>query len=136
MNNPQTGVNAYRQTAIQSTPPEKLVVMLYDGAIRFLHLAKEAFTNGNHEGTNTNLLKAQDIISELMVTLNMDYEISHNLFRLYDYFNHRLIQANIHKNQEPVDEVLGYLTDLRAAWAQAGILAKQASRSGGMEVAG
>ncbi len=77
-------VNAYQQTAIQSTPPDKLLIMLYDAAIRFLNLAKDAMARQDFAKANTNLLKTQDIITELMVTLNMDYEISKNLYRLYE----------------------------------------------------
>jgi len=137
MSTMQPGVNAYQQTAIESTPPDKLLLMLYDGAIRFLNQAKNSMTNTDFVTANTNLLKAQDIITELMVTLNMDYDISKNLYSLYEYFNYRLVQANIRKNVEPVDEVLAHLVDLRTAWAQAAILVKQGNGSaGGLDFAG
>ncbi|MDA8212488.1 MAG: flagellar export chaperone FliS [Clostridia bacterium] len=114
----------YKQTAVQTASPEKLLIMLYDGAIKFGNQAQEALEQKDLEASNTYIGKMQDIIGELMVTLNMDYDISKNLFGLYEYINSRLITANIRKDPEPLLEVMGYLKELRGAFAQAAVLAK------------
>ena len=115
-------VNAYsqyRQTAVQTSSPEKLLLMLYDGAIRFLGQAIKAIEEKDVAGRNTNLLKAQDIIREFMCTLNMDYEISKNLLGLYDFFLQRLIEANVKNDKEIIQEVQGWLIELRDTWTEA-----------------
>ncbi|MDA8233939.1 MAG: flagellar export chaperone FliS [Clostridia bacterium] len=127
----------YKQTAVQTASPEKLLLMLYDGAIKFLNQAKVAMDTRNIEESNKYIIKTQDIISELIVTLNMEYEISHNLHGIYDYLNRRLIQANIKKDPEILEEVLNHITELRQTWAEAAINVKsQPVLAGGVNIEG
>lgn len=115
MNNPyQKYSNAQAMTAA----PGELTLMLYNGAIRFLKQALTAMEQKQIEQTNKYLLKAQDIVSELMATLNMDYPISKNMMALYDFMNHSLIQANLSKESKPVHDVIGLLEDLRDTWSE------------------
>jgi flagellar protein FliS len=94
--------------------------MLYDGAIKFLNLANDAISKKDISASNNNIIKAQNIITELMVSLNMEVgEIAKNLYSLYDYMNRRLIQANIKKDPQIVNEVKGMLVELRETWDQA-----------------
>ena len=93
--------------------------MLYDGAIKYLRFAKVAIEEKSIEKVNNYLLRTQDIINELMCTLNMDMEISKSLYALYEYMNHRLMEANIKKDREIIDEVLNMLTELRETWEKA-----------------
>ncbi|MBC7331534.1 MAG: flagellar export chaperone FliS [Synergistetes bacterium] len=110
----------YRQTQVQTAKPEQLLLMLYDGAIGFLKRAKVAIEERNIEEAHTFLVKTQDIIVELMVSLNMEVgELALNLFRLYEYMHHRLVEANINKDTKPIDEVLRMLQDLRDTWDMA-----------------
>lgn len=109
----------YRQSSVQTSTPAQLLLMLYDGAIRFVNAGLEGVKEKNIEKANLNFGKAQTIISELMSTLNFDYAISKDLFSLYEYANHLLIEANIKKMVEPAEEALGYLCELRETWAQA-----------------
>ncbi|QDH20842.1 flagellar export chaperone FliS [Saccharibacillus brassicae] len=109
----------YRQSSVQTSNPAQLVVMLYDGAIRFVNTAMNGLKERKYETVNTNLGKAQTIISELMSTLNFAYPISKELFSLYEYINHLLIQSNIKKQEEPAVEALGYLSELRETWLEA-----------------
>ncbi|MDA8441538.1 MAG: flagellar export chaperone FliS [Peptococcaceae bacterium] len=132
----QNGVNAYKKAAIQSTPQDKLLIMLYDHAIRYLKVAKDACATKDYEATNDNLLKAQDIVTELIVQLNMEYEVAQSLYRLYDYFRRRLIEANMQKNMKHVDEVIGHLTELRETWIQAALIIKQEGTNRGLSYAG
>jgi len=109
--------NQYRTTAVQTARPGKLLLMLYDGLILSLKQARQCIEQGNHSEAHHCLIKAQDIITELMCTLNMDYEISASLYQLYDYFKARLIQANIRKDAQVIDEVQSFVTELRDTWA-------------------
>ncbi|OKP85805.1 flagellar export chaperone FliS [Paenibacillus helianthi] len=113
----------YRQSSVQTSTPAQLVIMLYDGAIRFIRTGMEGLKNQDYEKTNLNLGKAQTIVSELMSTLDYSIEISKDLFSLYEYTNFLLVEANIHKNPEKAEEAIGYLTDLRETWLQASKLA-------------
>lgn len=110
----------YRQTSVQTSNPGQLVILLYDGAIRFVRTAVEAIRKQDMEQANLNFGKAQNIISELMATLDPAYDISKSLLTLYDYMKYLLIQANVKKNEEPAVEVLGYLQQLRETWVEAG----------------
>lgn len=119
----------YRQTAIQTAPPEQLVVMLYDGAIRFLEQAK----TGLHEGKDVAepLSKAQDIIVELASSLNRTAgEVADNLARLYDFWIQWLLQAQIRRDAAKVDEVLGMVRELREAWATIAMQQRKAAAAG------
>ncbi len=109
----------YREQQVNTATPDKLLIMLYDGAIRFCNQARIAIGSKNLEQAHVNLTKAQNIIIELMTTLNMDYEISQNLYSLYDYLYNRLVEANMKKDTAIIDEVIDFLTDLRKTWAEA-----------------
>lgn len=108
----------YKQTEINTANQGKLIVMLYDGAIKFLNIALESMNPKTYDIVNTNILKAQDIITELLLSLNTrdGGEISNSLFNLYIYFKKRLLEANIQKDTAIIDEVIGHLKELRDAW--------------------
>lgn len=110
---------AYKNTAIETASPGKLLLMLYDGAIRNLDNARQAILDYDTAASHKHLLKAQDIILELMCTLNMDYDIAKNLYSLYDFMYRHLVQANVKKDPEMVAEVRELLAELRATWDQA-----------------
>ncbi|KTD83841.1 flagellar export chaperone FliS [Paenibacillus etheri] len=109
----------YRQSSVKTSTPAQLVVMLYDGAIRFVRTAMDGLSKQDYEKTSLNFGKAQTIISELMSTLDYSYEISNNLYSLYEYTNFLLVEANIRKSPEKAEEAIGYLTELRETWLQA-----------------
>jgi len=110
--------NKYLETTIQTATPAQLLIMLYDGAIRYCRAGIEALRSNNVSDANTNLIKAQDIISELVITLDRSVPVSENLLKLYEYFGHLLVQANIKKSVEPAEEVLQYLLELKETWIQ------------------
>lgn len=114
----KTAFNQYRSMQITTASPEKLVVMLYDGAIKNIRIAEEALAEKNYVEANNALVKAQDIINELASSLDMSQEISANLYQLYDFVRRVLIEANIKKSSENLDPVKKILTDLRDAWAE------------------
>jgi flagellar secretion chaperone FliS len=111
--------NKYLETTIQTATPAQLLVMLYDGAIRFCKLGVEAIKQSQYEVANVQLLKAQDIISEFMITLDREAPVSEGLYKLYEYFIYRLREANMQKSTAPVEEVMGYLMELKETWIQA-----------------
>jgi flagellar protein FliS len=115
----------YRANAVLTASPGQLVLMLYDGALKALALAREGFIQPADdlrriETINTQLLKAQNILAELQGGLNLEAggEFALTMHRLYDYHNRRLIEANMRKQVEPVIEVEGLVRELRDAWAQ------------------
>ncbi|MFD2671983.1 flagellar export chaperone FliS [Marinicrinis sediminis] len=109
----------YQQNQAQTASPDKLLIMLYDGAIRFVKLGIEGIEQKNIEKANTFLCKAQSIIHEFIGTLNFDIPISQNLLQIYEYMLHQLIQANMKKTKGPAEEVLQQLIELRETWVQA-----------------
>jgi flagellar protein FliS len=112
---------AYKQNQVETASSEEILIMLYDGAIRFLLLAKKAHEQGDMEKRHKNVLNAQHIIQEFMNSLDMEIggEMAVNLFRLYEYLNYRLIQFNLKKDVAMVDEVLDHLRSLKTTWEEA-----------------
>lgn len=110
----------YKQNQVNSSSPKELVVMLYEGCIKFLRLAELGIEENRMDLVNTNIIKAQNIIQELRVTLNTDAggEVSEQLANLYDFFLEELIQANIHKDSEKIIYVREQMADLLEAWKE------------------
>jgi flagellar protein FliS len=110
--------SAYKNNEVMTASPTKLIIMLYDGAIKNLKLAEFAIRESKIEKTNEHLKKAQDIIAEFMSTLNFEQggDIAINLQQLYEYMFNKLIRANIDKDVVAVTEVRGYLEELRETW--------------------
>lgn len=116
--------NSYKKIATQTASPGQLVLMLYDGAIRFLEKSLAGFQFDDPlefcATVHNNIQRAQAIINEMNRSLNMEGggEVSENFRRLYSYLENRLQEANIHKRKEPIEEVIGRLTVLRDSWAE------------------
>lgn len=110
----------YQKNQVNTAPKKKLLIMLYDGAIKNLNLAEMALEEKNFENTNKYLIKAQDIVTELMITLDFDQggDIANNLYSLYEYMYNKLVRGNIDKDIESVVEVRGYMEELRQVWIQ------------------
>jgi len=109
---------AYQMNSVQTATPGNLVVMLYDGAIRFIKAGIDGIERHDYSAANTNLKKSQSVVHELIASLNQDIPMSKDLVRLYEYFLHCLIQANIRKDAKPAAEVLEHMQELREAWKQ------------------
>lgn len=123
-------VKTYRSNAVLTASPGQLVLMLYDGALKAMAIATEAFARpeedtGRIQIINHQLQKAQNIIAELQNGLNLDAggEFAQTLYRLYDYHNRRLFEANLKKDVTIVQEVDNLVRSLRDAWAE--MLCKQ-----------
>ncbi|MNL44910.1 Flagellar protein FliS [compost metagenome] len=117
-NNPYS---QYQQTQVETASPERLLLMLYDGAIRFANVAMKALEDKDFSTSNTNCLKVQNILNELMVTLDMKVggELAKNLFDLYDFMTRETVEANISKNARRLEGVIEIFKELREAWMQA-----------------
>ena len=115
----------YQKQQVHTASPEQLLIMLYDGAIRFCKVARKAIAEKDISKSHENLIKAQKIISEFMATLDTDVggEAAENLLKLYEYLHHQLVQANIKKDEERVTDVINHLQDLRKTWNQAIVIA-------------
>jgi len=109
----------YKNSTVETASPGKLLLMLYNAAIRDLESAIQRIAEKDLEAAHKLIIKAQDIITEFMCTLNMDYEISEKLLSLYEYLHHRLVEANVRKDVEIITEVLGFLVELRDTWQEA-----------------
>lgn len=120
------GINTYRQAEVQSRTPLELVVMLYDGALRFTREAKEAIANGDIRRRSEAISRAMAIISELQSTLDMSAggDIALSLDQLYGFVRDRLYDASFRQDARPLEEALTVLTSLRGAWSH--ISAQQA----------
>lgn len=111
--------NAYKRVDVETASQGKLVVMLFNGAIQRAEEAKRQLAKGRNEAVHNNLVRAQDIVAELRSALNMRISIAKQLDRIYEYFQHLLIKANIRKEAEPLDEVIKHLTTMRDTWQEA-----------------
>jgi len=112
--------NAYKKASVNTLDQTKLIIMLYDGAIKNASFAVEHMKSGQIEKVHDCLIKTKNIVTELMATLNMDRggDIAKNLQSLYSYMFSQLIEANMNKKTEPVVIVIDLLKELRAAWTQ------------------
>ncbi len=137
-------LSAYKETRIKTASGGKLILMIYDEAIRQLNIAQEDLENDSYklDNVSNSIIKAQDLITELIVSLDFDKggEIASSLFSLYMFFNQQLMDANFNKDIELLKKVRTYLTDLRSAWTEvvgkAGVSTGLGGRTGGINIAG
>lgn len=122
LNNPYA---KYKQQSVNTATPEELTLMLYDGCIKFINIAKIAIEEKDYQTAHKNIIKAEDIITEFIVTLNMDYEISKNLKELYVFYYNLLVEANLKKDISILEEVKVFVVDMRNTWKEAMILARK-----------
>ena len=115
---------SYKAQSVQTASPGKLVLMLFDGYLRFTSAAKNAWKEGDiikkNEGINNNLIRAQNIVTELQSSLDMSVpgDLPGTLYRLYDYVLTNLQQANLSKDIQKVEEADKVIAELREAWAE------------------
>lgn len=114
-------IKQYQTSNITTATPEKLMIMLFDGAIQFLQKAKNAIEEKNLQERSTNIEMARKIIRELMRTIDLENgnDVSKSLFRLYNRMAMRLIKANVSKNSKMVEEVINDLVNIRWGFQKA-----------------
>ncbi|MCK5737413.1 MAG: flagellar export chaperone FliS [Spirochaetaceae bacterium] len=115
-------LRAYRQTRVKTASQGQLIVMLYDEGLKQLKTADREFKSAQPklELVHNAIVKAQDIITELMASLDFEKggDIAQNLFHLYMYFNQKLVDVNLSKDASDLHEVFSLMESLRNAWAQ------------------
>ncbi|MBQ7926275.1 MAG: flagellar export chaperone FliS [Lachnospiraceae bacterium] len=113
--------NAYAQynnSKILTASPAELTLMLYEGAIKFCNIAVVAIEHKDIEKAHTNIIKAQKIIDYFRQTLDMKYEVAKDFDRVYTYLERRLVEANMKKDAEILEEVLTHLRSMRDTWKE------------------
>lgn len=134
----QNLAQSYKNSSVQTATPGQLVLMLYDGALKFMSQAEAGFSLKNprefNETINNNIIRAQNILSELQSSLDMKVggDFPRTMFRLYDFMIHQLQEANIKKKPDPIKVVYGMLKDIRDAWEE--MLKKTASETAAAQV--
>lgn len=114
-NNPYAKI---KQNSIMTASPQELTLMLYNGAIKFANQAVQAINDGNIQLAHAKIIRVEDIIQEFRLTLDFEYEVSKDMDLMYEYMNHRLVEANIKKDTEIVDEVIVLLREFRDMWKE------------------
>lgn len=131
-------LNMYRETSIKTASQGRLIVLLYDEAIKNIDRAISVLDSGSRQldRVNSSIIRAQEIITELSASLDFDKgkEIASNLFSLYIYFNQQLMAANLDKDSKPLKPVRNMLYELRSAWKQIENTKETPSASGGVGI--
>lgn len=124
--NPYNRFNQYKQNGVLTASPEKLTLMLYDGAVKFINQAIIFIEEKDVQKAHNGIVRANDIITELNVTLDMNYEVAKGLRPIYEFISDRLVMANISKDKVILkEEILPLVMELRDTWKQAMELAKK-----------
>ncbi len=118
-NNMIKATNEYKRQSIITSSKEELTLMLYNGCIKFINDAVNAVDNKDYQSANYNIQRAGDIVTELICTLDMSYEISGNMKLLYEYINQKLLEGNIEKNTAHLKEALDLIKEFKVAWFHA-----------------
>lgn len=114
----QQPYQAYKNNSVNTASPAELTLMLYNGCLKFIRYGKKGIEDQNMELKNTNIQKAQNIITELMVTLDQNTPISKEIMPLYDYINQLLIEANIKNDIGLLEEAFDLVEEFRDTWRE------------------
>lgn len=112
------GYAAYANNKITTASPAELTLMLYEGAIKFCNIAIVAIEEKDIQKAHNNIMKVQNIIQEFQATLNHKYPVAKDFDNVYSYLQGRLVQANIKKDADILQEVLGHLRTMRDTWKE------------------
>jgi flagellar protein FliS len=112
-NNMHHNMAKYRENSITTARPEELILMLYNGLIRFILQAQKAIDDRNIPSAHENIIKAENIVRELQITLDKKYEIAESLMQIYEFMFRRLVAGNLQKSRSILDEVLGLAVQFR-----------------------
>ncbi len=124
----QNKMSDYQRNAILTASPAELTLMLYEGAIKFCNIAKMAIEKGDVQKAHENIMRAQRVITEFRATLDHKYPVWEDFERVYDYIYRKLVEANIHKDLEPLEEALKYIREMRDTWKEVMRLAGNVKR--------
>ncbi|SHM96050.1 flagellar export chaperone FliS [Gracilibacillus kekensis] len=109
---------AYQNNSVNTATPGELTLMLYNGCLKFIKQAKKAIENNEHETKNVMIQKTQNIIRELMVTLDQEAPITKEIMPLYDFAYHALTQANVKNDLDQLEQAREIIQDFRDTWKE------------------
>lgn len=118
MVNNAEGYNAYLRSKVMTATPAELTLMLYEGAIKFVNKAIMSIEKDDVMGAHNNLMKTQRIIEELRASLDHKYPVAKEFDTVYEYILRRLVDANIKKDKDILEEVLEHLRTMRDTWKE------------------
>ncbi len=118
------GYAAYANNKIMTASPADLTLMLYEGAIKFCNLALDGVAEKDIPKAHKNIIKVERIIEEFQITLDHKYPVAEDFDNVYSYLMRRLREANVKKDREILEEVLGHLRTMRDTWKEVMRLAK------------
>ncbi|HLQ72716.1 MAG TPA: flagellar export chaperone FliS [Bacillota bacterium] len=124
----------YQNNAVNTASGGDLTLMLYNGCIRFIKQAMKDIEANHFESKNTHIQKAQNIIQELMLTLDPAIELSKQMMPIYDYINFQLQEANIKNDRGSLEEALEFVTEFRDTWKQVIAQTRKAEYAQGAQV--
>ena len=113
-----SGYATYNTNRVMTASPAELTLMLYEGAIKFCNIAIIGIEEKDIQKTHINIVKVENIIGEFIATLNHKYEVAKDFENVYNYLMDRLIEANMKKDKEILEEVLNYLREMRDTWKE------------------
>ena len=108
----------YNDSRVLTATPAELTLMLYEGAIKFCNIAIMGIEQGDVQKAHTNIVKVQKIVDEFRATLDMKYPVAKDFDRVYVYLQRRLIDANMTKEKEIVEEIATHLRSMRDTWKE------------------
>ena len=108
----------YKNNAIATATPAELTLMLYEGAIKFGNIAIKAIEEGDIQKAHTNIMKVQRIITEFRNTLDFKYPVAKDFDRVYEYLERRLVEANVSKDKEIMEEMVMHIRSMRDNWKE------------------
>lgn len=115
----------YNNNKVLTASPAELTLMLYEGAIKFCNIAISALEQKNIEKAHINIVKTERIIDHLRITLDTKYPVAQDFERIYEYLSRRLVEANMQKNKEILEEVCGHLRTVRDTWKEVMRISKE-----------
>lgn len=110
--------NEYLRNKVMTATPGELTLMLYEGAVKFGNISIKAIEDGDIETAHANIVKVQNIIDEFRRTLDFKYPVAQDFENVYSYLSRRLIEANISKDKEIMEEVVKHLRSMRDNWKE------------------
>jgi flagellar protein FliS len=120
-----TGYSTYQQNRVLTASPSELTLMLYEGAIKFCNIAIMGVEQNDAKRAHENIMRVENIVQEFRSTLNFKYPIAQDFENVYAYLYDRLIEANIHKDKEILEEVMDHLRGMRDTWKEVMVKGRQ-----------
>ncbi|NRR03453.1 flagellar export chaperone FliS [Brevibacillus brevis] len=121
----QSAAQTYQNNQVTTATPAELTLMLYNGAIKFIKQTRTSINNGDLEKANEYSKRVQDILQELILTLNKEYPLAEQMMAIYEFMLSRLVESNIRKDTVMLDEVEEFFIQFRDTWKEAMLIAKK-----------